>query len=125
MRDLTDQVVAITGATAGIGAATAKALVAQGAKVALGARRTGRLDEMVAALQGAAVAVEMDVRDPDGSRRLVAEAVSKFGKIDAIVAKTHAITADIKTLCQMDHLESRGFEIVSFIFAIHLAVAML
>ncbi len=86
MRDLTGQVVAITGATAGIGAATAKALVAQGAKVALGARRTGRLDEMVAALDGSAVAVEMDVRDPDGSRRLIGEAVSTFGTLDAVVA---------------------------------------
>ncbi len=86
MRDLTGQVVAITGASAGIGAASAKALVAKGAKIARGARRTGRLDQMVAEMDGAAIAVEMDVRDPDGSRRLIDEAVGKFGRLDALVA---------------------------------------
>ena len=86
MRDLTGQVVASTGASAGMGAATARALVAEGAKVALGARRGGRLDAIVADLGESSVAVEMDVRDPDGSRRLVAEAIDKFGRIDAVVA---------------------------------------
>ena len=86
MRDLSGQVVAITGASAGIGAASARALVAKGAKVVLGARRVGRLDEMVAELGGSAVAVEMDVRDAEASKRLVAAAIEKFGKIDALVA---------------------------------------
>lgn len=86
MRDLNGQVVAITGASAGIGAATARALVAEGAKVVLGARRVARLDQMVEELGGSAVAVEMDVRDPAGSRRLIAEAIGKFGRIDAVVA---------------------------------------
>lgn len=86
MRDLTGQVVAITGASAGIGAASAKALMAQGAKVALGARRIERLEATVAGSGGNAVAVEMDVRDPDGSRRLVDAALSTFGRLDAMVA---------------------------------------
>ena len=86
MRDLTGQVVAITGASAGIGAATAQALIAEGAKVALGARRVERLNETVAASDGNATAIEMDVRDPGGSRRLVDAAISAFGKLDAIVA---------------------------------------
>ncbi|MDX2345167.1 MAG: SDR family oxidoreductase [Acidimicrobiia bacterium] len=86
MRDLNGQVVAITGATAGIGAATARALVAVGAKVALGARRGDRLDEMVSELAGSAVAVEMDVRDPNGSTQLIDQAIESFGKIDALVA---------------------------------------
>ncbi|MDJ0952121.1 MAG: SDR family oxidoreductase [Acidimicrobiia bacterium] len=86
MRDLTGQVVAITGASAGIGAASARALVDRGAKVALGARRLGRLEGMVAEMEGSAIAVEMDVRDPDGSRRLVGTAIDEFGRLDAIVA---------------------------------------
>ncbi|MDX2466299.1 MAG: SDR family oxidoreductase [Acidimicrobiia bacterium] len=86
MRDLSGQVVAITGATAGIGAATAKALVAEGAKVALGARRVDRLDKMVDELGGSAVAVETDVRDPDASKRLIAKAIESFGRVDALVA---------------------------------------
>ena len=86
MRDLTGQVVAITGASAGIGAASARALAAKGAKVALGARRVDRLNEMVSELDGAAVAVEMDVRDPAASKALVAAALSEFGGLDALVA---------------------------------------
>ena len=86
MRDLTGQVVAITGASAGMGAASAKALLARGAKVALGARRKDRLEATVAQSDGNAVAVEMDVRDPEGSRRLVDAALSKFGRLDAMVA---------------------------------------
>ncbi len=86
MRDLTGQVVAITGASAGIGAASAKALMAQGAKVALGARRIERLEATVAESGGNAVAVEMDVRDPDGSRRLVDAALATFGGLNALVA---------------------------------------
>ena len=86
MRDLTGQVVAITGASAGIGAASARALAAEGAKVVLGARRVDRLNAMVADLNGAALAVEMDVRDPEASHRLVAAALSEYGGLDALVA---------------------------------------
>ena len=86
MEDLNGRVVAITGATAGIGAATARALVAEGASVVLGARRVERLAQMVADLGDRAAAVEMDVRDPDASRRLVGEAISRYGKLDAVVA---------------------------------------
>jgi 3-oxoacyl-[acyl-carrier protein] reductase len=84
--DLTGKVVAITGATAGIGAATARALAAEGAAVVLGGRRRARLDALVAELGEMAAGVEMDVRDPEGARRLVETAVSRFGRLDALVA---------------------------------------
>lgn len=85
-RDLTDTVVAITGATAGIGAATADQLVEAGAKVVLGGRREERLDEAVRRL-GAdrAVGVVMDVQSPDDCRLLVETAVATFGRLDSIV----------------------------------------
>jgi len=85
-RDLTGTVVVITGATAGIGAATARQLVAKGAKVALGGRRQERLDELVAEL-GAdnAVGVVMDVRVPADNARLVAAALEKWGRLDSVV----------------------------------------
>jgi 3-oxoacyl-[acyl-carrier protein] reductase len=85
-RDLTGTVVVITGATAGIGRAAARQLVAKGAKVALGGRRQERLDELVAEL-GAdnAVGVVMDVRRPADNARLVAAALEKWGRVDSVV----------------------------------------
>jgi len=87
MSDINGTVVAITGATSGVGAATARALVAQGARVAIGARRRERLDALVTELGAAnAVAVEMDVRDPEAARRLVDAALEEFGRLDTLVA---------------------------------------
>ncbi|NIW26890.1 MAG: SDR family NAD(P)-dependent oxidoreductase, partial [Actinobacteria bacterium] len=79
-------VTAITGASAGIGAATARALAAEGGKVVLGARRVERMEELAGQLGDLALVVEMDVRNPEDSERLVAEAVARYGRIDALVA---------------------------------------
>jgi NADP-dependent 3-hydroxy acid dehydrogenase YdfG len=85
-RDLAGTVVAITGATAGIGRETARLLVAEGARVALGGRRTERLDALVAELgEESAVGVPMDVRVPADNARLVAAAVDRWGRLDSVV----------------------------------------
>lgn len=86
MRDLAGQVVAITGGSSGIGAAAARALVAKGVRVALGARSPERLDDVVGELGDAAVGVTMDVADPEGPSRLVQTALDHFGALDAFVA---------------------------------------
>ncbi len=85
MEDLKDTVVAITGASAGIGRATARELAGAGARVVLGARRRERLEAIETEYPGQAVAVEMDVRSPEDSQRLVHEAVERFGRLDSIV----------------------------------------
>ncbi|MCH8972341.1 MAG: SDR family NAD(P)-dependent oxidoreductase, partial [Acidobacteria bacterium] len=86
MEDLSGSVVAITGASSGIGAATAEVLVAEGASVVLGARRRDRLEELTSKLGARAAAVEMDVRNPDDSSRLIQTAVDRFGHIDTLIA---------------------------------------
>lgn len=85
-RNISGTVVAITGATAGIGAATARLLVEAGAKVVIGGRRGERLDELVSELGAQnAVGVVMDVRSIDDNKRLVQAAVDTFGKLDTII----------------------------------------
>jgi 3-oxoacyl-[acyl-carrier protein] reductase len=86
VEDLNGRVVAITGATAGIGEATARALAEDGASSVLGARRRDRLQALADDLGERTAVVEMDVRDPAGSKRLVDTALEKFGRLDALVA---------------------------------------
>lgn len=86
MQDLAGSVVAITGASSGIGAATAKALVGLGAKVVIGARRPQRLKELAEELGGDAITVEMDVRSSEDNQRLIGAAVEAHGRIDTLVA---------------------------------------
>lgn len=88
MRGLAGRVVAITGASAGIGAACAEALGREGAALALGARRGGKLDEIgarVRAAGGRAEIVAGDVTSRADMQALVARAVSAFGRLDAIL----------------------------------------
>jgi NADP-dependent 3-hydroxy acid dehydrogenase YdfG len=86
-RSIEGTVAVITGASAGIGAATARALVDAGARVALGARRKDRLDSLVGDLgDERAVAVPGDVRDPQYNEDLVTAAVEKWGRLDTIIA---------------------------------------
>lgn len=86
MRDLKDTVVAITGASAGIGAATARALIGEGARVAIGARRVDRLEALRHEAGDSVVPVAMDVRNGPDARKLVSAAVDAFGRLDALVA---------------------------------------
>lgn len=87
MAELTGKVAVITGASSGVGAATAVALHAAGAKVMLGARRGPRLKEIVAELgEDTADYVEMDVRRPDAAGELVDAAIARFGRLDILVA---------------------------------------
>src|SRR5512141_1113201 len=86
MEDLTGTVAVITGASSGIGRATARDLLDAGARVVIGARRHDRLEAIEADFPGRAVAVAMDVRSPDDCRRLVATALSSFGRIDSLIA---------------------------------------
>jgi NAD(P)-dependent dehydrogenase (short-subunit alcohol dehydrogenase family) len=85
MGRLSGKVAIITGASAGIGRATAKLFATEGAKVIVGARRKEELDELAAqirAADGQAVALAGDVRSEAYAQDLVALALRRFGRLD-------------------------------------------
>ena len=86
MDTLRDTVAVVTGGSAGIGRATARELLGAGARVVLGARRRERLEAIETEFPGQAVAVEMDVRSPADSHRLVKTALERFGRLDSLIA---------------------------------------
>lgn len=85
MHALTGKVAIVTGASSGIGRATARLFAEEGAKVVVSGRRQDELDSLVAeidAMGGHAVAVAGDVRSEDHAAALVDKAVSRFGGLD-------------------------------------------
>jgi NAD(P)-dependent dehydrogenase (short-subunit alcohol dehydrogenase family) len=83
------RVAAITGASSGLGARFAKILAAAGARVVVGARRRGRLEELAAGLRdegGQVEAVPCDVTDAEQVEALIGAAVDAYGGLDILVA---------------------------------------
>ncbi|MCD2193659.1 SDR family NAD(P)-dependent oxidoreductase [Actinomycetospora endophytica] len=81
---LTGRVVVVTGASSGIGAATARGLHGAGTHPVLVARRAERLEQLSAEL-GGAVAVPVDVTDPAAAQRVVTAALERHGRLDGLV----------------------------------------
>jgi NADP-dependent 3-hydroxy acid dehydrogenase YdfG len=82
------KVVVITGASSGLGEATAKLLSAQGATVAVGARRADRLKALANEISdngGKALAIATDVTNRDQVKALVEQAVERFGRVDVMI----------------------------------------
>lgn len=88
MENVKGKVVVLTGASSGIGMATAKALAAKGAKVVVAARREDRLTELVALIEakgGSAVYQVTDVTSQAEMERLAEFAIGTYGQIDVLV----------------------------------------
>lgn len=105
---LAGKVVAITGASSGIGQATALLLAGRGAAVVLGARRTERLDEIAGQIRaggGRAAVLATDVTRREDLVALVDLAVTEFGRLDALVSN-----AGISKISLMADLDVDGWD---------------
>ena len=107
MSRIAGKVVAITGASSGIGEATARVLGERGAKVVLGARRVAALDAIAAEVRdrgGQAIVCATDVTRRDDLERLVGTAVAEFGRLDVLVSN-----AGISKIGPMSDLDVEGW----------------
>lgn len=88
----------VSGASSGIGAATAAALAAAGHPVALGARRTERLEEVAAAIRaggGEAVALPLDVTDDDSVAAFADAVARELGDVEVVVSNAGAVAPGV------------------------------
>ena len=107
MDNITGKVIAVTGASSGIGEATARLLAERGALVALGARRTDRLDTIVASIEaagGRAIACEIDVTSAPSVEAFVTRTVAGFGRLDVFVGN-----AGVSSLSPVAELDIQGW----------------
>jgi NAD(P)-dependent dehydrogenase (short-subunit alcohol dehydrogenase family) len=82
---LVDRVVAVTGASAGLGLAYAAALARAGARLILNGRSADQLARAADGLGGAAIAVAGDVSDPEVAEAIADRATEQFGRLDAVI----------------------------------------
>jgi len=85
-RELRDKVIVITGASSGIGAATARACHAAGMSVVAAARRADKLHDVVTPMGEHGAAVACDVTQDADVEQLFAQAIGRFGRVDAVFA---------------------------------------
>jgi NADP-dependent 3-hydroxy acid dehydrogenase YdfG len=114
---LDSTVALVTGASSGIGEATAKRLAAEGAAVAVAARRVDRLEQLVGEIEaagGRALAIESDVTDRGQAESLVERTVAELGRLDTVVNNAGvmllgpALDADIEEWERMVDLNLKG-----------------
>jgi NAD(P)-dependent dehydrogenase (short-subunit alcohol dehydrogenase family) len=109
MKPLTGRIALVTGASRGIGYATALALAKAGAHVVAIARTQGGLEELYDAISeigGSATGVPLDLKDYDGIDRLGASLNERYSKLDVLVANAGLLGA----LSPMSHVEPKVFD---------------
>lgn len=131
MSDMKDRVALITGASSGIGRATAEEFAANGARVVVAARRQAELDSLVAQIEsrgGTASAVRTDVSDSADVERMVSYVIETFGRLDYAVnnAGIEGQFAPIIDLAEEDWDQVMGINLKgAFLCMKHEARAML
>jgi len=108
MENIKGKVVAVTGASSGMGKAIAIELAKNGARVVLGARRAEQLQQLVGEIKskgGEAIFAQIDVKNKADLIQLVNRAIEQYGKLDVIVNN-----AGVSQLSRFDELDIDGWE---------------
>lgn len=103
MTDLTDQVAIVTGASRGIGRATALLLALQGAKVVAVARSKEEIAELTQKTQG--LSIVADVADDEDARRIIDETLRHFGRLDILICN-----AGVGSFSALEHFEAAEWD---------------
>ena len=103
MSKLQNKVAVITGANSGIGLATAKLFLQEGAKVVLSGRRADALAEATKDLEGDYLSIVADVSNDDDNKRLIEETVARYGKIDILFLNAGVAPISPSTDITVDH----------------------
>lgn len=121
-------VVIVTGASSGIGAAVARRLAAEGYRLILNARSPDRLAEMIAELgSDRASAVAGDIAEPAAAEALLGEALERFGRCDVLVNSAGLIEVgsiaeiDVDRVCRMVRTNIEGTFRISYLVLKHFA----
>jgi NADP-dependent 3-hydroxy acid dehydrogenase YdfG len=119
----------ITGASAGIGAATARALAAGGATVAIGARRKDRLDELVGQIEGdggTAHAFEVDISDQAAARAFIESAGEAMGGLDVLVNNAGVMLLGAIGGADLEEWERMvGVNVLGLLYCTHAALPLM
>ena len=127
--DVRDKVVLITGASMGIGLATARRLAAEGARLAIVARSADKLAQIAEELRGKggeAIALPADVRDPAQVRRAVEEAVGHFGRLDVLINNAgQAAAGAVATVSPDDFRKILDLNVFGPLYAMQAAIPVM
>jgi short-subunit dehydrogenase len=124
--NLHSRVILITGASSGLGAATARRCAAAGARVALAARSADQLDEQAAAIRkagGEAVSLPADVTSDAEVERLVEATLARFGRVDVLV--NNAGFGLLNSVVDAEHAELEAMLAVNLVGAARCITAVL
>ncbi len=122
--NIAGKVVVITGASSGLGEATAKHLAAAGAKLVLGARRIDKLEALAKTLGPDVAVLKTDVTDPAQVQALADLAVSRFGRIDVIINNAGLMPLSLLERGKLDDWNQMiDVNIKGVLYGIHAALA--
>jgi NADP-dependent 3-hydroxy acid dehydrogenase YdfG len=126
---MADRVAVITGASSGIGEATARALAGEGYAVALAARREDRINELAEEISGSggkALAVPTDVADPDSAQALIRTAKEQLGSVDVLINNAGVMLLGPLLGAELEHWQRMvNVNLLGVIYCTHAALPIM